>query len=66
MEKKLRKPYLTNYNSLIVQDFWQAHSQIMLIILLNEFIKLNSNMIMIKNVKHVELTTNIVCTVLNT
>ena len=25
MEKKSLKPYVTNYNVLIVQDLWQAH-----------------------------------------
>ena len=30
MEKKLQKPYLTDYNLLIVQNLWQAHSQILL------------------------------------
>ena len=44
MEKKLQKPYPTDYNSLIAQDLLQAHYQILLIILLKEFIKLNPNM----------------------
>ena len=35
--------YLTNYNLLIVQDLWQAHYQILLIILQKELIKLNGN-----------------------
>ena len=39
----MQKKYLTNYNSLIVQDLWQAHNQILLIFLLKEFIKLNVN-----------------------
>ena len=43
-----------------MQDLWQAHYQILLIILLKQFIKLNvitdTN---IKNVKLVELITNI-------
>ena len=56
MEKKLEKSYLTNDDLLIGQDFWQAHYQILLIILLKEFIKLNGNMDMIvKNVKRMEL-----------
>ena len=61
MEKKLQNLYLTNYNLLmIVQDLWQAHYQILLIILLKEFIKLNANMDMItKNVERVELNTKI-------
>ena len=59
MEKKLQNPYLTNYNLLmIVQDLWQAYYQVLLIILLKEFIKLNANMDMItKNVERVELNT---------
>ena len=61
MENKLQNPYLTNYNLLmIVQDLWQAYYQILLIILLKEFIKLNANMDMItKNVERVELNTKI-------
>ena len=52
MEKKLQKAYATDYNLLIVQDLWEAHYQILLIILLKEFIKLNANMDMtIKNEK---------------
>ena len=31
MEKKLQKPYLTNYNLFMAQDLWQAHHQILLI-----------------------------------
>ena len=61
MEKKLQKPYLTNYNLLIAQDLCQTHYQIFLIILLKEFIKSNANMEMIiKNVKRGELNTTIV------
>ena len=41
MKKKLQKLYLTDYNLLTTQDSWQAHFQILLIILLKEFIKLN-------------------------
>ena len=41
MEKKLQKLYLIDYNSLTVQDLWQAQYQILSIILLKEFIKLN-------------------------
>ena len=44
-----------------MQDFSQAHYQVLLTTLLKEFIKLNVNMdIMIKNVKLVELNENIV------
>ena len=52
MEKTLQKPYPMDYTLLIVQDLWQAHYEILLIIFLKEFIKLNVNMnIIIKNVK---------------
>ena len=67
MEKKLKQPYVTNYKLLIAQNLWQAHDQILLIILLNKFIKLNVNMDMvIKHVKHKELNTKIVSVFLNT
>ena len=66
MEKKSQKSYLTNCNLLIAQDLWQAHCQILLIILLKEFKKLNENGGMIINAKHVELNTKIVSAVLNT
>ena len=61
MQKELQKKYLTNYNFLIAQDLQQGHYQILLIIMLKKFIKLNGNMDMIiKNAKRVELNTNIV------
>ena len=61
MGQKLQKMYLTYYNLLIVQDLWQAHYQILSIIFLKEFIKLNVNSDMMKkNVKHVELNVSIV------
>ena len=41
-EKKSQELYLTDYNWLSVQNLWQAHYQILLIILLKEFIKLNN------------------------
>ena len=66
MEKKSQKSYLTNCNLLIAQDLWQARCQILLIILLKEFKKLNENGGMIINAKHVELNTKIVSAVLNT
>ena len=67
MEKKIQKPYPTDYNLLIVQDLWQAHCQISLLMLLKEFIKLNVNTDMIiKNVKLVELNTKIESVALNT
>ena len=50
--------YLTDYNLLIAQELWQAHYQILLMILLNKFIELNVNTdTIIKNVKLVELNT---------
>ena len=56
MERKLQKVYLTCYNLLITQDLWQAHYQILSIIFLKEFMKLNKNTgTMIKNVKLTEL-----------
>ena len=52
IKKKLN---LTVYNLLIVQDLWPAHFQIMLIISIKEFKKLNLNTdTMIENVKRVE------------
>ena len=41
---KIKITHLTNNNLLIVQDLRQGHYQILLIILLKEFIKLNANM----------------------
>ena len=66
-DKKSQKLYLTDYNLLIVQDLWQVHYQILLIILLKEFIKLNVNTdTLIKNVKLAKSNTKITKTVLNT
>ena len=51
-QKKSQKPYLTGNSLLIVRDLWQANYQILLIILIKKFIKLNVNMVaLIKNVK---------------
>ena len=47
MEKKSQKPYLINYNLLIVQDLWLRQYHILLIIFPKEFIKLNVNIDMI-------------------
>ena len=66
MEKKLQNPYLTDYSLLVVQGFWAAYYQILLIILLKEFVKLNINIKIMKNVKQVELNTKTVIVVLNT
>ena len=58
MEKKLQKIYLTYYSLFILQDSWQVHYQILTIIFLKEFIKLNiKTFTMIKYVKVVELHT---------
>ena len=67
MGSKLQKAYLRNCNLLIVQDLWQAHYQILLIILLKDFIRLNvkKNMIL-KNVKLAELNGKISTNFLNT
>ena len=34
MEKKLQKPYFTDYKLLTMQDLWQAQYQILLIVFL--------------------------------
>ena len=66
MEKKLQKIYLTYYNLLIAHNLWQAHYQILAIIFLKEFIKLNANTDMkIKNAKLVELNIGITTVFLN-
>ena len=66
MEIKLQKIYLTYYNLLIVQDLWQAHYQILSIIFLKEFVKLNVNTDkMTINVKLAELNIKIVSAFLN-
>ena len=67
MEKKLQKQYLTGCTLLIMQNLWQVNSQVLLIILLQGFIKFNVRMdSMIKNVKLVELNTKIEIAFLNT
>ena len=61
MEKKLQKPCPTDYNVLIAQDLWLY--QILLIILLREFMKINANtntmILMIENVNFAVLNTKI-------
>ena len=65
-EKKTQKLYFKDYNILRVQDLSQANYQIVLIIKLKEFIKLNVNMdTMIRNAKHVELNAETVIAILN-
>ena len=49
MEKKVQKIQPRDYNLLIVQDLWQAYYQIVSIIFLKEFIKLDVNMHCKKN-----------------
>ena len=67
MEKKLQKIYLTYYNLLTVQDLWQTYYQILSIIFLKEFTKLNvSTNTMIKYVELVELNINIATVFKNT
>ena len=67
MEKKLQTIYLTDYNLLIAQDLWQAHYQILSIIFLKKFTKLNMNMdATIKKVKLAELNINVATAFLNT
>ena len=67
MGKKLRKEYPIGYSLLIGEDLQQANNQILLIILLKEFIKLNLNMDKkIESEKRVELNSNIVSPVSNT
>ena len=64
--EKSQEIYLTYYILLIVQDLWPAHYQILSIIFLKEFIKLNVNMnTTIKNVKLVELYTKYATVFLN-
>ena len=65
MGKKLQK--LTYYNLLRIQMFWQAQYQILSIIFLKGFKKLNVNTdTMIKYAKLVELNTSIAAVFLNT
>ena len=42
-ERKLQNTCPTDYNLLIVQNLWEAYNQVLLIIMLKEFIKLNVN-----------------------
>ena len=66
LDKKLQKIYPTYYNLLIAQDLSKAHNQILSIIFLEEFIKLNvSTDTMIKNVKTAGLNINIANASLN-
>ena len=66
MENRLQNIYLAYYNLLIVHDLWQAHHQILSIIFLKEFIKLNVNKdMMIKNVNLTEMNVSIATVFLN-
>ena len=67
VEMKLQKIYLTYYDLLLVRDLWEAHYQILSIIFLKVFIKLNVNTdTMIKNLKIAELYIKIATVFLNT
>ena len=44
MEKRLQKQYSIDFSLLIGEGLWQANNQILLIILLKEFMKSNENM----------------------
>ena len=60
MEKKVQKIYCKDYNLLTAPELWQAHYQILSIIFLKGFIKLNVNRDMtIKNKNFAELNLNI-------
>ena len=65
--EKLKKKYHIDYNLLIALHLWQTLYQILLIIFLKEFIKLNANTDkMIKNMKLAELNIYIVTVFLDT
>ena len=67
MGKKLQTIYPTDYNLFTAQESWEAHYQILPIIFLKEFMKLNVNTdTMIKHVKLAELNINIAAAFLNT
>ena len=59
--------YSTDYNLLTAQSLWQAYYQILSIIFLKEFIKLNGNKdTILKNLKLAELNKSIAAVFLNT
>ena len=64
---KNHEPFtIKDYHLLIAEDLWQAHYELLLIILLKEFIELNWNIDMaVKNASCVELNAKIVSGVLN-
>ena len=67
MGKKFQKIYLRHYNLVTVQNLWQSHCQVLSIIFLREFIKLNVKLDMIiKSVKNVKLNIKIASAFLNT
>ena len=67
MEQELQKLDLTHYSLLIAQDLWQPHNQILSIMFLKQFIKLNVNSdTIIKIMKHAELNISIATVFLNT
>ena len=65
--ENITKIYLLYYNLLMAQDLGQIHYQILSIIFLKKFIKLNLNLdMMIKRVIHVELNISIATVFFNT
>ena len=46
--EEIAKTYPTDYNLLITQYLWQAHYEILLVILLTEFLKLKTSTDMMK------------------
>ena len=67
MEKKTQKLYPTDCNFLIAQNLCKIHYQVLLIILLKEFIKSNVKINIIrKNVRRLELNTKIATAFSNT
>ena len=67
METKLQKIYLTYYSLLIAQNLIQVHYQILSVIALKEFIKVNVNTeMMIRNIKLAKFNKNFVTAFLNT
>ena len=65
-EKKSQELHPTDYNLLIAQDLWQAHYQILYIILLKGIHKIKCKYRHDNNVKNVESNAKIASAVLNT
>ena len=65
--EKITKTISCRYNLLIVQSLSQAHYQVLVIIILKEFVKLNFNInAVMNNVKLAQLNTNIATAFFNT